>query len=239
MNRFLQFLIRATRSVDGNSGTANFLIEAATLSEIQRQERRIHRNQMRRRRSCVIDEHESWSDYEVTHLTEEQKERIKEEKTSEILRQTFFKYLMMRVRTKISYYAFRKQMTINEFIIDQIARSYSILKYKQEIPATAAYTSESLKLFEELFDAPIERTVSGLMQLNRDPVVIKRKGQFYKLKEINNLGGRNLEDFDEKIQRGIQLLMMKNSGHVGEDKDHQIQGDSERRPFLRQLSPLR
>jgi hypothetical protein len=44
MDMLLQFLIRAIRTVDGTAGTADFLIEAATLSEIQKQEKKDKRN---------------------------------------------------------------------------------------------------------------------------------------------------------------------------------------------------
>lgn len=71
MNRFIKFLIRATRSVDGTAGTADYLIKAATIAEIQSQEKRINRKLIKRRAGMVLDEHEAWDDSDLNYLTDE------------------------------------------------------------------------------------------------------------------------------------------------------------------------
>ena len=64
---------------------------------------------------------------DIKYLSEEEKDQIRYEKRKEIYRQTMFKYTIMRVRAKISYYAFQRRMIINEHIISQILRSYNEL----------------------------------------------------------------------------------------------------------------
>lgn len=108
MNRFLKFLIRAIKSVDGNAGTADFLINAATLQEIQKTEKKLNRQIHKRRQTLTLEPNEAWDDSDLYKLTDEQKEKIKEFNTKEIYRQTFFKYILMRIRSKISYYAYKK-----------------------------------------------------------------------------------------------------------------------------------
>lgn len=69
----------------------------------------------------------------------------------------------MRIRSKISYHAFRKHMTVNEFMISGIARSYKQLTEAGEIPVSAPYSPQIWNLFEEILDAPMAKTINGLM----------------------------------------------------------------------------
>ena len=109
MDRFLKFLVRGIRTIDGRSGTADFLIQAATKAEIENTEKRMNKKIYRRRESYPLAEDEEYEDWlQLKLLTEEQRETIRQEREKEIYRQTDFKYMMMRVRSKISYHAFRK-----------------------------------------------------------------------------------------------------------------------------------
>lgn len=119
---------------------------------------------------------------------------------------------MMRVRSKISYYAFRKHMTVNEFIISQIARSYKVLTEGLEIPVSAPYSIKTWNLFEDILDAPMAKTIDGLMQLAHDPVIKKRKEQIYKYRELKLLGVRSVDQLDQVNQKGIHILFEKNIG---------------------------
>jgi predicted short-subunit dehydrogenase-like oxidoreductase (DUF2520 family) len=119
---------------------------------------------------CASDEeYEDW--LQLQALTQKQRDYVHYDQEKEIYRQTYFKYLLMRVRSKISYHAFRKQMTVNEFIISQIARSYKVLTEGLEIPVSAPYTFYTWNLFEEILDAPMAKTIDGLMELAHDPVI--------------------------------------------------------------------
>lgn len=70
---------------------------------------------------------------------------------------------MLRIRSKISYHAYRKNMTINEFLIRNILRSYTILTTLVEIPVVCPYSHESMKLFDTILEAPMASTIDGLI----------------------------------------------------------------------------
>lgn len=109
----------------------------------------------------------------------------------------------MRVRSKISYHAFRKHMTVNEYIINTIAKSYRQLTEAGEIPVSAPYSLRTWSLFEDILDAPMAKTIDGLMELAHDPVLKKRKEQIYRMKELKLLGVKSISELDEEKQRGI------------------------------------
>lgn len=123
---------------------------------------------------CQSDEeYEDW--LQLKRLSENQRKFIEEQQKKEIYRQTQFKYLMMRIRSKIGYHAFRKHMTVNEHIINTIAKSYKQLTESGEIPVSAPYSPATWQLFEEILEAPMAKTIDGLMELAHDPVLKKRK----------------------------------------------------------------
>lgn len=128
---------------------------------------------------CASDEeYEDW--LQIKTLSEKQREKILALQKKEIYRQTTFKYTLMRIRSKISYHAFRKHMSVNEFMISAIARSYKQLTEAGEIPVSAPYSPEICSLFEEILDAPMAKTINGLMQMALDPVIKKRKEDIYR-----------------------------------------------------------
>lgn len=86
-----------------------------------------------------------------------------------------FKYTMMRVRAKISYYAFMNRRTINEHIIYSIQRSYNELTQSKQIPPIAPYTKELIDEFDMILNAPVCSTLKLLMDLAKNPIVVERK----------------------------------------------------------------
>ena len=87
MDRFLRFLVRGIRTIDGRRETADFLINAATKAEIERTEKRMNKKIMKRRDSVPIADDEEYCDHlALKELTEEQKELIRYEKEKEIYR---------------------------------------------------------------------------------------------------------------------------------------------------------
>lgn len=66
-------------------------------------------------------------------------------------------------------------MTVNEFLISSIAKSYKTLTEGGEIPVTAPYSKQTWELFEEILNAPMQKTIDGLMVMAHDPVIKKRK----------------------------------------------------------------
>ena len=107
-------------------------------------------------------------------------------------------------------------MTVNEFLIQGIARSYKTLIEEAEIPVCAPYTKESFDLFNDILDAPMTSTIIGLMELAHDPVLRKRKEQIYMQKEFKTLGINDMNDLDDYNRRGLELLFEKN---IGDDDD--------------------
>ena len=57
-----------------------------------------------------------------------------------IVRRTYFNFLMLRIRAKISYIAFMKRQTLVELIATQCFRSYIQLSESRSIPKTQPYS---------------------------------------------------------------------------------------------------
>jgi len=130
----------------------------------------------------------------------------------EIYRQTMFKYLLMRVRSKIAYHAFQKRMTINELIISQIYSSYKTLTRSGSIQPIAPYGKRLMRDFDQLIDSPNALSLNSLLELARDPCVQKRKGDIYKRKELARLGVSSMSDLPREEQIKLRELFEKNIG---------------------------
>lgn len=186
MELLLRFLTVALNTVDGRRGTAEWYAQSAQHYEIIRQEKRLNRKIQKIRDQTVLQDDEEFEEWlELQHLTDEQKHQIFLDKKKEILRQTMFKYMLMRVRHKISYYSFQNRMTINELFLTTILRSYRELTKSGSIPKIAPYTDETMRYFVELMNTPNSSEVmKNLFVLARDPVIRKRKEEIYKKKEL-------------------------------------------------------
>ena len=108
----------------------------------------------------------------------------------------------MRVRSKISYHAFRKQMTVNELFMNVIVKSYRELTQAGEIPPSP-YSQKSIKLFEDLLESPMRFTIDGLIELANDPIIKQRKDMLYKYKEMRLLGIHNIDELDPTRKRSL------------------------------------
>ena len=111
MNTFLKFLINDLRTMDGNRGSANNLLEAMNKQSIKD-----HRERTGKR---LI------SDSVMYH--------IKQTNEHKLFRKVYLKYLVMKIRAKISFMALEKRMTVVELIIQTIFKSY------QEVQRTGIY----------------------------------------------------------------------------------------------------
>ena len=77
MDTFIRFLIVALNSIDGNKNSAQFLIDASTLSDIQKAEKRNNKKRMQVRNTITLEDDEEWDeDLQWKFLTEEQKQKI-------------------------------------------------------------------------------------------------------------------------------------------------------------------
>lgn len=118
MNVFLRFLVQALNTVDGTANSAQFYIEAAALNEVARREKALNKKILARRKSIRLRGDEEYDQsLQLLQLSQAEKDRILEEKRREIHRQTMFKFTLMKVRSKISYYAFRRSMPIAELML--------------------------------------------------------------------------------------------------------------------------
>lgn len=68
MDFFLKFLVRGMRTIDGIRGTADFLIEAATVAMIDRTEKMMNRKVLKKRESVPIEEDEEYCDHLAFNL---------------------------------------------------------------------------------------------------------------------------------------------------------------------------
>lgn len=99
-----------------------------------------------------------------------------------------FKFSLMRVRAKLSYYAFQKRRTINEHVLYQIQRSYNELTNTKQIPQIAPYPPELIQEFDEILNAPLCQTIQLMMDLTLKPQIYKRKMDIYKKRELEQFG---------------------------------------------------
>ena len=85
--------------------------------------------------------------------------------TRELYRQTAFKYKLMRVRSKISYAAFKNRMVVSEFIMHMMMTSYNELTRSGSIPPIGDYPPELIERFEDMLDDFKTDTISDLREL--------------------------------------------------------------------------
>ena len=118
MNVFLRFLVQALNTMDGYVNSAQFYIEASVLNEVARREKALNKKILARRKTVRLKGDEEYDGpLRLLTLPQEEKDQIMEEKRREVNRQTMFKFSLMRVRSKISYYAFRRRMPVHELML--------------------------------------------------------------------------------------------------------------------------
>lgn len=111
-------------------------------------------------------------------------------------------------------------MTVNEFLIHKISQCNNFLIRAGEIAPPGNYKPCLFSQFNKLMDgAPMANTITGLMELNRDPAIVVRKEQFYKYKELKQIGAHKIEDINDRLQKGLKLLFSKNIGADLETQD--------------------
>ena len=199
MDLLVRYLVQVLNTVDGNRNSANFYIESAVINEIQRREKRLNKKTNRIRQK-ILDNGPLASDEEfdetlqIQYLSEEEKQKIRYEKSKEIYRQTMFKYTLMRVRAKIGYHAFQRRMTVCEHVLSQILRSYNELTKTNQIPPIAPYSQSLQKKFEFILDAPSASLMPMLMEFGQDPALKARKEIIFRRKELARFGVKNEQE---------------------------------------------
>ena len=62
MTLLIRFLVQAMNTIDGKPNTARFLIDAGTLTEIQRREKKLNRKVLKIRKSIPIEDDEEYDE---------------------------------------------------------------------------------------------------------------------------------------------------------------------------------
>ena len=104
MDNVLKFLIRNLRTVDGNRGTANGILDLLQEKE---------ENKYAKEHKCGCGD-----------ISQSVKNAITLKNEHMIFGKVYMKYLIMRVRAKISYMALLNRMTIVELFAVAIQKAY-------------------------------------------------------------------------------------------------------------------
>lgn len=113
MDLLIGFLVHALNTIDGVRNSVQFYAEAATFYEVQKREREMNKKKKVMRKLIQLGPNEEYDGpLKLEEVSPEEKEEIRAEKKREMLRQTLFKFKLMRIRSKISYAAFKKRMPI-------------------------------------------------------------------------------------------------------------------------------
>lgn len=212
MDIFIRFLIQALNTVDGNRDTAQFMIDASTLSDIQKAEKRNNRKRMEVRNTIVLADDEEWGeDLQWKYLTEEQKQKIRDKNTKEIYRQTGFKFTLKRIRSKISYHAFKNRMVVSEYMMHIILKSYNELVRSGSIEPIQYYSKDLLVRFDRMLDDYQTNTIDDLRELAQYDQIRERKSKMRMMRELKNRGVKSLDELPEEEQK--ELIAIVNINH--------------------------
>ena len=102
LNKFLKLIIHSMRTIDGVKDTANKILESLNK--------------------------QAGKEYLLTNRRKKMSEQVRQEisKRNEhtIFRKVYLKYLLLRIRAKISFIAFEKRMTITELFFVTILSTF-------------------------------------------------------------------------------------------------------------------
>lgn len=115
MNMLLKYLIHNLNTIDGNWGSANKLLEVMNENSVKQY--------LRNTRKTIV--------------SESALQNIKQTNKHHLFRKIYLKYVLMRIRAKISFMALERRMTVVELLIETILRSY------REIQRMGIYPMES------------------------------------------------------------------------------------------------
>lgn len=129
MNMLLKFLITKMRTLDGTRGSANKILDL-----MQKE-----------------GEADFMSKSGKKFVSESVRHQIKQSCEHKVFRKVYLKYLIMRVRSKISYSAFVQRMTITELIVKTIYDSYKTFVESGAIPRPSEEESQRhTKVYDDL-----------------------------------------------------------------------------------------
>lgn len=161
MNILLKFLIAKMRTLDGTRGSANKI-----LALMQKK-----------------GEADFMSKSGKNFVSDSVRYQIKQTCEHKLFRKVYLKYIIMRVRSKISYIAFIKRMTIPELIIKAIQNSHKAFIESGGIPRPSEEETQlHMRVYDDLDNEKLEGFIRSIVQFNlprvihkiKDPVILKR-----------------------------------------------------------------
>lgn len=81
----------------------------------------------------------------------------------------------MRIRSKVSFEAHKKCMTIKELIIFAILKAYQTHQYQGDIPESTKYSTEENKLFLEYIGNEINTLTYSKQELRKEDIQRERE----------------------------------------------------------------
>jgi len=103
MNCLLKLLIHSMRTMDGHKGTADKMLEA--MNKQSKEEYLKHTGKQL--------------------ISESVAQKIKQSNEHLLFRKVYLKYLILRIRAKISFMALKKRQTVTELFVQTILRCYN------------------------------------------------------------------------------------------------------------------
>ena len=140
MSYFLRFLIYKLRTVNGQRGSAEPLLDLANQQSLRNHKQR-----------------SNMSGYKVSDSIVG---NIESQNENQVFRKVYLKYLVMRVRAKISFIALEKRLTVMELLISQILASHYLFKQENGISDIEEYIS---KLEDSLLEN-FNHTIPSIMR---------------------------------------------------------------------------
>ena len=129
-------------------------------------------------------------------LTEDEKQEYILENEHKVFNKVYFKYLLLKIRAKISFIAFQKRMTISELFVRTILKCYTKLQDDGFYPVR---TAEQQKTDSALINFLTEGEMHGFM----------RKIAIYNLDEAYNKMDATTRKYDDISRKKILMIQEK------------------------------
>ena len=153
MDHLLLYLIHSIRTIDGNRDSANGLLKLLNDISIKKYKKE-HNKRM---------------------ISQSVEQKIEQTNENSLFRKIHLKFVIMRVRAKISYMAFVKRLTIIELFLISIKKTYSKLG-KLNVIKTLNKKKEKQQqvLFDNLMKGEMDSFFKSIIEFNQDSI----KGTF-------------------------------------------------------------
>lgn len=132
--------------------------------------------------------------------------QIRDTTSEEIYRQTNFKFLMMRIRSKISFQAFKKRQIVNEHILRKILTSYQLLVNSGSTPPIAPYTYNLYRDYEQMLNNYFQNPIIDLKRFAQNPIIVQRRADIRLVQEIKRMGYESINDMTPEQQEEARKI---------------------------------